>query len=293
MNSRGGFRLASTLALPLAVLFAAASVGNILLPGVYARETATWAAQGLGQDWVDLLVVAPLLILSARGTRRGSVRWTLVLGGTLAYTAYSFVLYAFAVHFNSLFLVYTLALGLSFYALVNCVIGFSREAGGWFAEPGPARAAGLFAILVGSAFYALWLSEIVPATVAGAAPPSAVGAGLITSPVQILDIGIVLPAFIIGGVALVRRRPLGYWLVPMMLAFGVVMDLALIGMVLSMAARGLGAAGPRLAVFTLMGVVSLALLLALLRRADVAAPRGTGTGGDGTRRVWRQSRSDA
>ena len=38
---------------------------------------------------------------------------------------------------------------------------------------------------------------------------------------QVLDIGIVLPAFIVGGISLVRGRPLGFWLVPVMLTFGV------------------------------------------------------------------------
>jgi hypothetical protein len=110
--------MASMLSFPLAALFAGASLGNILMPDAYRRETALWTAQGLGQDWVDLLVVVPVLIVSATFALRGSRLSRLLLGGTLAYTAYSLVLYAFAVHFNSLFLVYAVALGLSFSARV-------------------------------------------------------------------------------------------------------------------------------------------------------------------------------
>jgi hypothetical protein len=84
--------------------------------------------------------------------------------------------------------------------------------------------------------------------------------------VQVLDIGIVLPAFIVGGVALVRRRPLGYWLVPVMLAFAVLMDLALIGMDISMAARGVSGGGQRVAVFAIMGAVTLTVLWLMLRK---------------------------
>lgn len=270
MKTHDSFSLASVLAFPLGVLFAGASLGNIVLPDAYRRETALWTAQGLGQDWVDLLVVVPVLIVSATFALRGSRLWRLLLGGALAYTAYSLVLYAFAVHFNSLFLVYAAALGLSFYAIVNIVVAFSREdVESWFSPRAPVRTAGLFSTLIGVAFYALWLSELVPALVAQATPKSALDAGLITNPVQVLDVGIVLPAFVLGGIALFRRRPLGYWLVPVMLAFGVLMDLALIGMVLSMASRKVLDAGPPLPVFAIMAGASAAVLWALLRRLTV------------------------
>lgn len=271
MSTRNPFSMASMLSFPLAALFAWASLGNILLRDAYRRETALWTAQGLGQDWVDLLVVAPVLIVTATFALRGSRLSRLLLGGTLAYTAYSLVLYAFAVHFNSLFLVYTVALGLSFYAIVNIVVSFSREdVKSWFSSRAPVRTAGLFATLIGVAFYGLWLSELLPALAAQVTPKSALDAGLITNPVQVLDVGIVLPAFMLGGIALFRRRPLGYWLAPVMLTFGVLMDLALIGMVLSMASRKVLDGGPPLPVFAIMAGAGAAVLWALLRRLAAA-----------------------
>lgn len=272
-NPRSPFDTAAWLAFPLAALFAAASLGNLVLPAAYARETASWTAQGVGQDWVNLLVVAPLLLIAALMARRGSGRAALFLGGAVAYTTYSLVLYAFAVHFNPLFLVYSAALGVSFYALVATVLACSREdPRSWYPPVSPARAAGVFAIILGLAFYALWLAEIVPALASGAPPASLDEVGLITNPVQVLDIGIVLPAFIVGGVALVRRRRMGYWLVPVMLTFGVLMDIALIGMDVSMAARGLPGGGQGIPIFAAMAVVSLAVLWWMLRHVGNAGP---------------------
>lgn len=266
-TSRDPFETAARLGFALAILFAAASAGNLILPDAYARETPSWTAQGLGQDWVDLLLVVPVLVVSAAVARRGSRRAGLVLGGAVAYTAYSLVLYAFAVHFNPLFLVYSIALGVSFYALVSVAVACSREdPRSWFSPAAPARAAGVFSTILGIAFYALWLSEVIPALAAGETPQSLAEVGLITNPVQVLDIGIVLPAFIVGGVALVRRRPLGYWLVPVMLAFAVLMDLALLGMDISMAARGVPGGGQRIALFAVMGAVSLTVLGLMLRK---------------------------
>ena len=266
MSTPNRFRLAAFLAFPLAGLFALLSLGNIVLPEAYARESASWTAQGLGQDWFDLVVVAPMLVVLAAGALRGSRPSTLLLGGVLAYSLYSMVLYAFAVHFNQLFLVYSVALGLAFYGLVSLVTALgSEDVRSWFSARAPVRTAGIFSALVGAAFYVLWLSEVIPALAAHAVPKSVVETGLITNPVQVLDISIVLPAFLAGGIALARRRTLGYWLVPVMLAFAVILDLALLAMTMSMAARKVAEAGPQVPIFALMAATVAALLWALLR----------------------------
>jgi len=266
---------AARLAFPLAALFAVASLGNIMLPGAYARETASWAAQGLGQDWVDLLLVGPVLAIAAALAHRGSRRAGLVLGGAVAYTAYSLVLYAFAVHFNPLFLVYSVALGLSFYTLVGIIVACSREdPRSWLSPRASTRAAGIFSIALGLVFYGLWLSEVIPALASGTTPASLAEVGLITNPVQVLDIGIVLPAFVAGGLALLRRRRLGYWLVPVMLTFAVAMDVALIAMDVSMAGRGVPGGGRRIPIIAVMGAASFAMLWGMLRRPDrTGSPR--------------------
>src|SRR5688500_3522673 len=102
----------------LAALVAAAAAGGIFLEGTYAKESASWAAQGVGQDTITLTLVVPLLIVSAVGASRGSKRALMVWAGVLVYLVYSYTLYAFFIHFNALFLVYTAALGVSFYLLI-------------------------------------------------------------------------------------------------------------------------------------------------------------------------------
>jgi len=229
-----------------------------------------WAAQGLGQDWVDLLLVAPLLVVTAGLTLKGSRVAVLLLAGTCTYALYSMVLYAFFVHFGPLFLAYAWGLGLAFYGVVTLASALGADdVEGWFDVGAPVRVSGWYCVALGALFCALWMSEVLPALAAGTPPGSAEAAGLITNPVEVLDLGIVLPAFIVGGVALVRRRRLGYWLVPAMLAFGVVMDVALVGMVLSMNARGLGdGGGPPLPVFLAMTVVTAGVLVWLLRHVQ-------------------------
>jgi len=249
-------------AFPIALLVAIASIGGIAVRATYARETASWTAQGIGQDWVNLFVAVPALVGAAIATLRGRRAAALVLGGALAYTAYSYVIYAFAVHFNWLFLVYCGALGLSVFALIDVVA---------HADPGaPARApirttAGVLFAIAG-VFGLLWLAQIVPALVRGGDPPDLADVGLVTNPVHVLDLSLVLPALVVAGVALLRRRHLGYVLAPIALGFGVLMALAIGGMVLVLYLRGLAVdVTPSIAMLVITAA-SAATLVVFLRR---------------------------
>lgn len=92
MQTQTAFGLTAKLAAPLALLFALSSAAGIFWPAVYARETPIWAAQGAGQDWIDLLFVAPGLALLSWRTLAGSRLAALLLAGVLAYTEYSLLI---------------------------------------------------------------------------------------------------------------------------------------------------------------------------------------------------------
>jgi hypothetical protein len=251
----------------LALLIAIASLGGIWEPSIYAKETASWGAQGFGQDIVDLLVIVPVLLGCAWGVARGSRSALLVLAGVLIYVVYSFFLYAFAMHFNALFLVYCATLGVAFYALVDVGLYLATQDGSaWFAPTKHrTRAIGWFMIAIASVFSALWLSSVIPALVAGNSPPELAEAGLITNPVHVLDLAIVLPAIAFTGVLVLGRRPAGLLLAPIMLAFHTAMSTAILGMNIAMWGMGLPAALPVVIAMAAVGLASAGLLVAYLR----------------------------
>jgi hypothetical protein len=104
------------LSLALVPFVALAAGAGLLVPGIY-RDAPTWASQARGQDLVTLLVGAPLLVVGLIGARRGSVRCLLLWLSAVGYMAYAYETYAFATHFNPLFLVYVLNFGLAVYSL--------------------------------------------------------------------------------------------------------------------------------------------------------------------------------
>jgi hypothetical protein len=258
-------RFSTSTAWPLAALVGMISLGGILFPSTYARETASWAAQAIGQDWVDLVVAVPWLAISGALARRGSRRALLLFGGGLLYTAYELVIYAFSVRFNSLFLVYCATLGLSLFALGGLLAGLvGQDARSWYADRAPRRTAAAFLIGVGGLFALLWLAEVLPATLRGSIPPPVAEATIPTNPVHVMDLSFILPLHFVAGMSLARRRPLGLALAPILLAFDALMALSIAGMMVVMRLRGFDAAPPIMTAMALLSVASAVLLSRML-----------------------------
>jgi|GEM_PF-3955677 len=108
----------------LAILASITSFLGIFFEGTYSRETRAWAVQGIGQDYANLIVIF-ILLMCNYFLSKNSFKAYLVWLGTLIYFIYSFVIYAFFLHFNFLFLAYVSILGLSFYILLGSLIGIN------------------------------------------------------------------------------------------------------------------------------------------------------------------------
>lgn len=219
------------LSLLAAVLATATSLAGMFWAGAYARETADWALQGRGQDVANLPVAIALAWSAARLRGRGSLAALCVWLGSLAYFIYSFAMYAFAVHFGSLFLAYVAVLGLSFHAFVGTLVGLDAGAAAAPLRDHPSRI-GASNLLIGIAvaFAGLWLGEDVPHVLANTPPASLTETGLLTNPVHVLDLALVLPALIVIGVQMRRQRPLALLLAPVLLVFTVAVGMAILAM---------------------------------------------------------------
>lgn len=205
----------------IAGLLAVAAAIGIGDPTVYARETRAWALQGRAQDWIDLLVVAPVLVVAGWLATRGSSRARFVLAGAFAYVAYSYAVYAVGVHFNQLFLIYCALVGFPAFALLQLIPQLPRVR--------VDRQAATALLVVAAVFAALWLGQILPAMWRGATPAPITDAGLPSNPVYVLDLALVLPAMAIVGSRARRGDPRFAGLVWALLAFAALMVVAIAG----------------------------------------------------------------
>jgi len=256
-----------------AALVAIASAGGIFLKSVYARETPLWAAQGFGQDIVNLVVAVPALLVSAWFLPKHSARALLVWLGILIYFVYSYLMYAFGVHFGAMFPVYVAALGLSSYTLFGSVFSVLKtELGGLFPPSLNVKPAAVYLMFSGVAFSGLWLSEIIRALASGTTPAGLAQVGLPVNFVHVEDLGFMLPGMVITAVMLWRRRIPGYVFAVPLMVFAAVMGLGVISMFAVMGRRGLGGGGSQ-GVF--MGVLAaVSILLTALFLKDVKRSEG-------------------
>jgi hypothetical protein len=266
-------RIATTLTLPIALLVAIASVAGLAIPAIYAKELPSWAAQGMGQDAINLLVVVPLLVVTYVRMVQGSfAAWLVWLGGVI-YLAYSYVLYAFFVHFGPLFPIYVAVLGLSFYAFLGSVLSVPREhLVKTFESLRPPRAIVALLLVEGTAFSALWLGDIARAIASARTPESATALGFVVNPVHVLDLAFALPAMIVTAVLLLRQNPYGWLFAVPLLVFSALMAAALAGMTIAMQVDGLQVSIAVTAGVGGFGLLGTALAARMLRQLREPGP---------------------
>ena len=249
------------LTFPIAILLTIAAGGGVFISGLY-RDTPYFVAQAVGQDLISLAIVLPTLTVTAFLASRGSPRARLVWLGGLVYLVYTYVVAAFNVSFNSLFLVYVALLGCSLYALIGGLV--TADMAGikaCFTEKTPVKAVSIYLAVLAVLFYFMWLSEIVPALMAGEIPQSIRDNGTPTNAVHVLDMAWVLPSFGITAVSLWRKQALGYTLAGAILSYGVFLILAILSMVVFMIWEGHPVVVPQVVIFGTLLAISLGMLI--------------------------------
>jgi hypothetical protein len=267
-------RLWWLLSLAAAVIAAMGSIfGLVAAQRIYGRETTGFIDQAVAQDVVNLAVVAPLTVVLGIRARRGSVRAYTCWLGCLAFTAYSYAIYAFSIHFGPLFLAWLAVLGLSFYALLGSLTTVDTTVvARWFGNR-EMPVTGWTLIIAAAAFGLLWLSGILPDLLAGRASASAAALNLPTNPVHVLDLALFLPAVLASGTLLLRRRPLGYVTAPGVLTFLILTCLPVLVTPLMSMANGRDPAWGALAPLGLVFVAATGVLCRTLRRpGSTSAP---------------------
>lgn len=227
----------------LAALVAASSAAGVLSGRVYAFEKPTWAAQGVGQDIVNIVVAVPVLLVSAYLAQKGRRKATLVWIGALMYSVYS-----------------------SFYLLMAAVLGADADAiARASSERTPIRLTGNLLIGLSVVFYLMWGSDVIGSLLSGTAPHSAIDVGFPVNPIHVMDMALFLPGMIVTGLLLHRRRPLGYFMTAPFLVCSIIIGVAVMGMVVVMTLRGFSPAYPAIAAIGTSTILSSAALVLYLR----------------------------
>ncbi len=246
------------VSIPLILLVIGVSLVGLLYPQIYRATTPNWLAQSVGQDAIDLFLIAPILIAgtiySFSSNRVAVYLWI----GTLLYLVYTFLIYCFTVRFNPMFIPYCIVLGISTFSVIWF---FSGNKDIYYGNTGSRMlpAIGIYFVSISVIFCSLWLAEVIPATIHNEIPKSISDAGLITNPVHVIDLSLFLPATFIVGVMAIRRNIFATLWSPVLLTFFILMDLTIAALSIIMSLNEVG--GSYSVAIVMIGLAALSLFL--------------------------------
>ncbi len=159
------------------------------------------------------------------------------------FSVYNYVIYTFSVPFGPLFLVWVAVLALCLYALIGGIVSADhRVVQSYYKNRRAVTIAAWVLITAAILFSILWLSEDVPALLAGKTPQSVIDIAVPTNPVHILDLGFFLPAAILTGVWLLKQKAPAFTVAPALLVFLMLTGIPILLTPVVQVARGQAAA---------------------------------------------------
>lgn len=256
-------------------------LGPLVLGAIRFRVSASAENQLLGGDWVTLLVVAPLALLAGVLWLRGHPLAPLLAMSPL-YAAYTYVTFVLGADYDrypgnneKAFPLYWLLI----------VLGWAIALRAWNAlgarpllKPSSGLRRSLAWLLLGvSLLFALAWTRSIATVILGGSPP----AGYADDPtlfwlIRLLDLGLVIPAGLVGGIGLLRGAPWSIRPAYALTGFLTPFVASIAGMAIVMAVRHDPAADSVLlvasiALMTGLGVPTLLLYRQLLHAADPVA----------------------
>jgi hypothetical protein len=258
------------LTLLIALMASVASAGGLFLPGLY-RDNLLIRSAWKGNDLITLLLAIPCMAVALLLSLRGSSRAHLIWLGTLAYMLYNYAFYLFGAAFNQFFLLYVAIFTFSILALVFSLPQVPAQELSQACGPRtPVRWVAGYMLLTGVGIGGLWIAMSAGFLLTGEVPQPIVASGHPTGVVFALDLSLMVPGMVLGGLWLFKRRPWGYVLAAIMNVKGAAYTLALAAASLTASRAGIPDAVAQIPLWlslSLASLVATALLLGNLKAA--------------------------
>lgn len=264
----GSSRLDILIARLLAAVMLVQSALGLLFPAAY-RDVPWIRATWFANDWVTLLVVAPLLAATAIRPDDADPRRTLCRAACAGYGVYNYLFYALGAALNPFFPLYVAALVVAIVTLIVTAreldpADFAKRYG----RDTPVALGGGWLAVIALGLAAAWLGLSALHVFYDAPTPVAPDAFRL---IAVLDLALLAPALLAGGVLLCLRRPWGYVIAPAAAVLGALYLLVLTGGSLVIVHRGLVPAPGESPIWGTLCVLTMIDAAALLSRLRVQA----------------------
>lgn len=232
--------------------------------GLYRNESVSMAAQAIAQDIITLCLGIPIIIAALALARKGLLKGKLLLAGMLGYFLYTYASYSIYAMYNSLFLIYVALMSISFFAFTLMMMSFDiQQINRSFTSKLPVKFIGGVLIFVAVLVALMWFKRIVPSIGTGTVPE-----GLehyTTLIIQALDLGFVIPAAILGGILIIKKKPFGYLLASVIIVKEAALLIVIIAMLISQIAAGVKIGVPELVMFPLFTIMVIYCMFLIMK----------------------------
>ncbi|WP_167956327.1 hypothetical protein [Anaerosporobacter faecicola] len=190
--------------------------------GIYANDTYLKAPINIGTDWIILLLVIPILVVSYIQFYKNDCTLNRLkmasIYGVITYYAASI---CFGVTYNQLFLVYAVLFGISLFKTFIYTRAISLKK-----VPKVRISMTIFLYILGGSLFVAWLPDIIPAVLNNTTLSSI---GVYTTEITyVIDMAIVSPLIFISLYLLKKRNPLGAIIYDIILELCVVVGIIVI-----------------------------------------------------------------
>lgn len=254
------------------VLVAGASAAGLWAADLYTDGAAV-EAMFRGYDLVTLVVVAPLLGLTLLPAWRERSTAQLLRASMLSYCVYNYAYYLFGAQLNAALLAHIAIFTASLYALVLSLVALDVDGlAARFRPRTPVRTVAVITGLLAVSLAAFQASGLAGFALTGTVPqePSQLVVPLVFTRLgAVLDLSLLVPAYLLAAVWLWRRRSWGFLLATVVLVAGALHQVSYIaGMLFQLAADIPGAAFDTIEpIIVALYAVASGLLLANVRPA--------------------------
>ena len=232
--------------------------------GLYYYDSVSMVAQAKAQDFVTLVLGLPLLVIGLWLYKKKSLRGALLLAGTFGYLFYTYLSYCMLSAFNALFLVYVSLFTLTLFALIITILSIDvKSLPNYFNEKATLKGIAILLFLLSAFLFLAWGGRVIPAIFSGGIPYGLEASTTLV--IQVLDLGLVVPFCVVGGILLLKRSPYGYLISNIMLFKGFTMATAVSAMAVNMLLNGVEVSPVELVIFPLINLAAIIFTVLLFR----------------------------